>query len=217
LLRVSPVRAAILVQADFEPPAYSLGSVHGQNGWVASVGGPHLVTNTIAHSGTQSLNGVRDTKDFSAPFSSLGSTWFIEAWCYTQPGNYSSHFSIGNNLNEHFWTELRGDGQLTFYSTATLSVRQLGAVALNKWLKFRVEFVAPPYFIRMSVTGDGVNEFIDWGFIAAGEPSFVFVGTTPAVNLPAGQGPYWDDILVANEVPVPTRTDTWGRLKALYR
>lgn len=219
MLLVGPARATVILDADFEPPTYTLGYVGGQDGWSASVGSPHLVSNAIVHSGTQSLNGVRDFKDFDAPFSSLGAPWYVEAWCYTQPmeGSLASHFSIGNGLNEHFWIELRGDGQLTFYSTSQTDVRVLGPVALNKWLRFKVEYIAHPYFIRMSVIGDGVNETKEWGFIAAGEPSFVYVGLNSPAGLPDGAGPYWDDILVTNESPVPAFLGSWGALKSQYR
>jgi hypothetical protein len=133
------------------------------------------------------------------------------------PGSLASHFGIGNGLNEHFWIELRGDGQLTFYSFSTISVRTLGATALNKWLRFRAELFSFPTTVHFSVTGDGVNESWDYDMIAAGEPSFVHVGVNPAANLADGEGPYWDDIVVANEAPVPTAPTTWGTIKGLYR
>ena len=217
LLLAGSARADVILSANFEPPTYALGYVHGQDGWSAGIGWPHLVSNAIVHSGTQSLNGVRDYKDFDAPFSNLGTTWFAQAWCYMQPIAGSSHFSIGNGLNEHFWIELRGDGQLTFYSFSTLEVRTLGAAALNKWLRFKVELISPPSTIRMSVTGDGVNEAWVYDMYAAGAPSFVHVGVYPPVNLADGAGPYWDDILVANETPVATVPTSWGGVKALYR
>lgn len=219
MLFAGPARAAVILHADFEPPTYTLGSVHGQDGWSAIIGSPHQVNNAVVHGGTQSLNGAYDRKDFSAPFSSLGTPWFAEAWCYTQPmaGNMASHFSIGNGLNDHFYIELRGDGQLTFYMSSTIEVRTLGTAALNKWLRFKAEYVAHPYFVRLSVTGDGVDESWVGGMIAAGEPSFLTLYIHPGVNLPDGAGSYWDDILVSNEPPVPTLPNSWGRMKALYR
>lgn len=219
LLLAGSASADVILHANFEPPTYTLGYIDGQDGWTAGIGWPHQVTNTIVHGGTQSLNGVRDTRNFDAEFSSLGNTWFAEAWCYTQPmpGSYASHFSIGNGLNEHFWIELRGDGQLTFYSFSTIEVRTLGTVALNKWLRFRAELISFPSTIRMSVIGDGVNESWDYDMIAAGAPSFVHVGVYPPGNFADGEGSFWDDIVVANEGPVSTESTSWGAIRGLYR
>lgn len=214
---VGSASAAVLLHANFEPPTYSLGYVHGQDGWNAIAASPHQVTNTIVHGGTQSLNGVADSKEFTGVFSHHSPAWYMETWCYTQPmpGSFASRFSARSVLSDAFWIELRGDGQLTFYSASTTSVRTLGATALNKWLHWKVEQIAP-LTIRMSVTGVGVNESWITGYLLQGEPSEIYVGVSPPSNL-ADSAPYWDDILVVDDPATPTLPESWGALKGRYR
>ena len=220
LLIAASVQAAVLLHVDFEPPAYSPGHVNGQDGWSATAGLPHQVVNTIAHGGSQSLNTVRAVKDFSGPFPRNSPNFYLEGYCYTRPmpGGFSSHFAAANGLGESFSISLRGDGLVTFTSgggaEGTTQI-MLGAVAINKWLRFRIEKV-DPLDVKLSLFGDGVD--VSWvgGMNSAGDPSFIYVGCNAPAALP-DDAPFWDDVHAATDAPTPAKRPSWGAVKKKYR
>jgi hypothetical protein len=68
--------ATVILDADFESPAYALGSIHTQNGWSGQYGVVNDVNSVVVHGGGQSLKAVQSWKYFSAPLS--GTTWYME-------------------------------------------------------------------------------------------------------------------------------------------
>jgi len=212
-----PASAAVLLTEGFEPPAMSLGPIHNQNGWTGNTGTNNLVTNAQVHSGVQAATtSWVAQKNLPAPLQVHAEpAWFIEAWGYIGPlpggPSFSGSLYAGSALGTAFFVDLRDDGQLTMNTGTNQTVRNLGSVALHKWLRFRIEKIAP-LTLLLSLTGDGVSETYVAAFGVPWDPQFV--GVSGGTN---SGGPFWDDVIVATDAPTPVLMPSWGRLKALYR
>ncbi len=135
----SVAEAAVIFHVEFEAPAYSLGPVHGQDGWSAQFGPVNHVNSAVVHGGAQSLNTIAASRPFDGGILlPIGGPqlWYLETWAYIQPfehfGTYEARFSASGVLGSAFYIAMRGDGLLTLNTGTAFSQRTLGANGLNK-------------------------------------------------------------------------------------
>src|SRR4051794_36243477 len=155
----------VTFNVDFEPPTYSLGLVGGgnfpgQDNWFGF--GGQFVTNTQAHSGSQSLNTTTAGtvfKNFSTPDSTMniskGIDWYMQTWAYVVPGASTDHsfFAASSVLGSAFYIGFSGDGMIDFNSGAVLQTINIGPSLFNKWLLVTINHPANDPNLEMSVIG----------------------------------------------------------------
>lgn len=160
-----------------------------------------MVTAERARTGSQSLSTTGNAgpgRPFGAPFQIHAlSRWWMETWVYVAPstGLTSSSFSARSSLGTAFFISIGGDG-LTYLNTGSeQSIRSLGSSVLDRWVKLRIEKIAP-LTLRLSVTGDAVNESFTGRFQTPWDPQQVAVGT--GHSGPMEGIAYWDDLRVSD-------------------
>jgi hypothetical protein len=111
---VDTVTAQLTFSAGFEPPTYSPGFIGGgnypgQDNWYGF--GYQFVTNSLAHSGSQSLittSGGSVTKNFNTPDLTMsinkGIDWYMQTWAFVLPGAGSdgASFAAASSLGSAF-------------------------------------------------------------------------------------------------------------------
>ena len=197
------------LDVDFEIPPYTIGLINGQDGWNAF--GPSLVTNTMARSGTQSLNttlgsisGGSNSKDFDpGGVYSTSTDWYMESYVYVVPSNFanSANFAVGTGFGT-VTISIHGDGAVEFNAGGGFlpDIRPANASVPDQWLRLLVVHAASnPPNLEMSVVGTGVNVQYSGGFTAPGGFATLYVN---------GPNAYWDDMKVVSgalpSVPEPS-------------
>jgi hypothetical protein len=208
--------AATLLSESFEAPMVT-GPLQGQNGWFGDNGGPNVVNTTHAHGGAQSVTTVvLAAKLIPAPFQVMAEPfWYLETWVYLDvlPSgqSYTANLSAFGPLGTSFFIDLSVGGELTMNTSTKQAIRQLGTAVLGKWLRMRIEKIAP-LTLKFTLFGDGVDETYIDSFASSWDPIYVGIGGG-TVN----GGPFFDDVHLATDNVTATRSATWGRLKALYK
>lgn len=193
----------------FENPPYTLGPIGNgpfelQDHWSGSAS--QYVTNSLAHSGTQSLfttagdpQGGFVSKNLDAGGSYGGGTdWYMETFVFVVPGTSANlaTFAPGTSLGTSFSVSIHGDGAIDFFSGGASTQRTGSVNFLNQWLRVLVvHFVADNADLHMSVDGIGANESFTGSYGTVSPPSII------SVNGPTA---YWDDIrAVSGALPIP--------------
>ena len=211
LLSLTGIAQAQVTNFDvgFENPPYTLGAAGAgnfelQDHW--SGFGNQYVTNSLAHSGTQSLitttgdpQGGFVTKGLTAGGSyGSGTDWYMETFVFVVPGASTdvATFAPGTGLGASSSISIHGNGAIDFFSGGASTQRTGSANFLNQWLHVLVEHAAADNAnLHMSVVGIGANE------------SFTGpAGVVPAPGQISVNGPtaYWDDMLaVSGALAVP--------------
>ena len=196
----------------FENPPYTVGFIgagnfEGQDHWTGF--GYQFVTNSLAHSGSQSLITTMDgfvSRRFDNEPSHIMSIskaedWYMEAWAYVLPGSSSipATFEPASGLGGAFYISVYGDGRIDFNSGAALNQRAANPNLLNKWLRLRIEHPAYDLNLEMSIVGDGVNETFSGYYNTPWNPSILAFG---------GPTAFWDDVYAVSgalpAVPEPS-------------
>jgi len=202
----------ITFNVDFESPTYTPGYVGagnyvGQDNWTGF--GYRYITNSIAHSGSQSLASMNPgfaNRAFETPPPNImnigkGADWYMEAWVYVLPGpaGDAATFEPGSALGGAFFISVYGDGTIYFNSGVDYAYRSAGANVLNQWLRLRITHPANDLNLEMSVFGNGINETFSGYYATPWNPSMISVGGSTA---------YWDDIRAVSDglpaVPEPS-------------
>ena len=176
--------AQIIFNVNADSPAYSVGPLHGQDGWWGPYGYQN-VSNTYAHSGSQSISTqigdathLVDTPMDLGP----GTQWWMETWAYfvAGDGDALSSFTLSGGVEYAFGIYVTNAGVATLSGgyNGYFQTLNLGASVLDQWVLLRIEQLpVPGNGIRLSITGNNVNATFDTIYATSGSPFGLDVGT----------------------------------------
>lgn len=225
------------LSVDFESPTYSVGAIGGNPPYSAGQGGwggynaiivnsqivSARISNEQAHSGTQALRTVADTRLLlkalnpslgeypAAGFFSINNAvdWWIQAWVRITPGA-SITMALVNGLGSCPLLQISASG--VPYANGCISASSgqatLGAGAFDQWLALQmVHTTSMGQGVQFTITGPGINRNIMLGnYSGAGSGSPQYLGLTGNA--------FWDDIRVGTGlapamIPTPVPAAVW--------
>jgi hypothetical protein len=219
LLAIGQAQATTIttLSSDFESPTFTVGPVGGnppytpgQGGWGGYNGiivDSQLLVARIsdeqAHSGTQSLRTVADTRTLvkaldpsqgeypSAGFFSINNAvdWWVQAWVRINPGG-SALMTLVNGLGSCPLLQIASTGvpSVNGCISADNSQATLGAGAFDQWLALEmIHTTSMGQGVEFRITGPGISRTILLGnYSGPGSGSPQYIGLTGDA--------FWDDV-----------------------